>query len=162
MSDRPAATAEIDLAGAVEAKLDGFIPPMLATLATTPFDDPDWLFEIKWDGYRLEAVIDGDRVRTYTRRGQDGATYFPGLLTPTSWIAANQAIVDGEVVALDENGAPDFGLLQEAISGFRSGDRARQRAAAARSRGSCTRHSTCSISTAARCSGSRSRTASGC
>jgi bifunctional non-homologous end joining protein LigD len=125
LSNMPAATAQIDLAGAIEAKLDGFVSPMLATLATTPFDDPDWLFEVKWDGYRLEAVIDGERVRTFTRRGQDGATYFPGLLSPTSWIAAREAIVDGEVVALDENGAPDFGLLQEAISGFRSGDRGR-------------------------------------
>ena len=123
MSDSPAPTAEIDLAGAVDAPLKGFISPMLATLASTPFNDPDWLFEIKWDGYRLEAVVDGDQVRTYTRRGIDGATYFPGLLSPPTWIAANQAVVDGEVVALDEDGAPDFGLLQEAISGLRSGSR---------------------------------------
>ncbi len=124
VSDRPAATAEIDLAGAVEAPFPGFISPMLATLASGPFSDPDWLFEVKWDGYRLQATINNGVVKTYTRRGLDGATYFPGLLAPASWIAAEQAIVDGEVVALDENGAPDFGLLQEAISGLRSGGRA--------------------------------------
>jgi bifunctional non-homologous end joining protein LigD len=62
-------------------------------------------------------------VRTFTRRGLDGDTYFRGLLAPPTWIAAEQAIVDGEVVALDEDGAPDFGLLQEAISGLRSGGR---------------------------------------
>jgi bifunctional non-homologous end joining protein LigD len=121
MSDMPAATAEIDLAGAVDSPLPGFIPPMLATLAQpTPFDDPDWLFELKWDGYRIESIVNDGDVRTYTRRGLDGATYFPGLLTPPTWIDARQAIVDGEVVALDEEGAPDFGLLQEAISGLRS------------------------------------------
>jgi bifunctional non-homologous end joining protein LigD len=124
VSDRPAATAEIDLAGAIEAPFPGFTPPMLATLASGPFSDPDWLFEVKWDGYRLQATINNGVVKTYTRRGLDGATYFPGLLAPASWIAAEQAIVDGEVVALDENGAPDFGLLQEAISGFRAGVRA--------------------------------------
>jgi bifunctional non-homologous end joining protein LigD len=122
ISDMPAAAAEIDLAGAVEAPLRGFVSPMLATLATSPFDDPDWLFEIKWDGYRLQAIVDGGKVRTYTRRGLDGATYFPGLLSPPSWIAAESAIVDGEVVAVDQDGAPDFSLLQEAISGLRSGD----------------------------------------
>jgi bifunctional non-homologous end joining protein LigD len=121
MSDMPASTAQIDLAGAVEAPLPGFIPPMLATLAQpTPFDDPDWLFEVKWDGYRIESIVNDGNVRMYTRRGLDGATYFPGLLTPATWIDASQAIVDGEVVALDEEGAPDFGLLQEAISGLRS------------------------------------------
>jgi bifunctional non-homologous end joining protein LigD len=123
VSDRPAATAEIDLAGAVEAPFPGFISPMLATLASGPFSDPDWLFEVKWDGYRLQATINNGVVKTYTRRGLDGATYFPGLLAPASWIAAEQAIVDGEVVALDEDGAPDFSLLQEAISGLRSGVR---------------------------------------
>jgi bifunctional non-homologous end joining protein LigD len=123
MSDMPAAAAEIDLEGAVEAPLPKFVPPMLATLATTAFDDPDWLYEIKWDGYRLQAVVDLGKVRTFTRRGLDGETYFPGLLSPASWIAAETAVIDGEVVALDENGAPDFPLLQEAISEFRSGVR---------------------------------------
>jgi bifunctional non-homologous end joining protein LigD len=122
ISDKPAATAEIDLTGAVEAPLPGFIPPMLATLGSTPFSDPDWLFEIKWDGYRLQAIVDAGKVRTYTRKGLDGATYFPGLLTsPASWVSADQAILDGEVVALDEGGAPDFGLLQEGISNLRAG-----------------------------------------
>ena len=124
MSDMPAATAEIDLSGAAEAPLPGFIPPMLATLGSAAFSDPDWLFEINWDGYRLQAIVDHGNVRTYTRKGLDGSTYFPGLLsTPAKWIAAGQAIVDGEVVALDESGAPDFGLLQEGISNLRTGSR---------------------------------------
>ena len=89
---------------------------MLATLTDQPFSNPDWLYEIKWDGYRIEAVVDDGKVRLWTRNGKDGETYFPGLLSPPSWIDAQQAIVDGEVVALDENGRPDFGLLQERIS----------------------------------------------
>jgi bifunctional non-homologous end joining protein LigD len=112
ISQAPAATAEIDLTGAVEAKMPPYIEPMLATLATTPFSDPDWLYEIKWDGFRVQAVIDGGKVKTWTRGLKDAEPYFPGLLSPPSWIAATQAIVDGEVVAIDEDGRPDFPLLQ--------------------------------------------------
>ena len=60
----PAAAAEIDLTGAVEAQMPPYIEPMLATLASKPFSDPDWLYEIKWDGFRVQAV---DRWR----EGQD-------------------------------------------------------------------------------------------
>jgi bifunctional non-homologous end joining protein LigD len=111
-----AATAQIDLEGAVDAPLPKRIEPMLATLATKPFRDPDWLFEIKWDGYRLEAIVDDRKVRTWTRNGQDGNGYFPGLLDPPTWIDARQAIVDGEVAAIDDQGLPDFNVLQERIS----------------------------------------------
>jgi bifunctional non-homologous end joining protein LigD len=113
--EAPAAAAEIDLTGAVEAPMPPNIEPMLATLASKPFSDPDWLYEIKWDGFRIEAVLDDRKVRLWTRNLKDGATYFPGLLTSGTWIDARQAIVDGEVVALDEAGRPDFGLLQERL-----------------------------------------------
>src|SRR5256885_5848162 len=56
ISEQPAASAEIDLAGAVERPMPDRIEPMAATLAGKAFTDPDWLFEIKWDGYRVEAV----------------------------------------------------------------------------------------------------------
>ncbi|TMG25460.1 MAG: DNA ligase D [Chloroflexi bacterium] len=115
-SGAPAAQAEIDLSKAAPAPLPEFIEPMAATLASTAFDSPDWIFEIKWDGYRVEAIVDGDKVRLRTRHGNDAETYFPRLLTPPSWINAAQAIVDGEVVALDDQGLPDFGLLQLRIS----------------------------------------------
>ncbi len=88
------------------------IEPMLATLASKPFSDPDWLYEIKWDGYRVQAVVADGKVRIWTRNLNDAETYFPKLLNPPSWIDARQAIVDGEVVALDEQGHPDFTLLQ--------------------------------------------------
>jgi bifunctional non-homologous end joining protein LigD len=111
----PAAAAEIDLTGAVEAPMPANVEPMLATLASKAFSDPDWLFEIKWDGFRVQAVVADRKVRTWTRNLKDAATYFPRLLTPPTWIEANDAIVDGEVVALDEAGRPDFGLLQERL-----------------------------------------------
>lgn len=116
ISQAPAAIAEVDLTGAVEAPLPTFIEPMLATLGTHPFDSPDWLFEIKWDGYRVQAVVNDTSVRTFTRNGKSAEQYFPGLLSPVTWIGASSAVLDGEVVALDPNGAPVFELLQQKIS----------------------------------------------
>jgi bifunctional non-homologous end joining protein LigD len=94
-----------------------FIPPMLATLVGAPFDDPDWLFEVKWDGFRVEAVVDGRTVRLWTRGEQDASRYFGPFLDPPTWLGARQAIVDGEVIALDDRGEPDFALLQARIKG---------------------------------------------
>ena len=113
--DAPAPASEhpLDLSVGRPAALPEFIPPMLATLADGAFDDPDWLFEIKWDGYRVQAVVGGDRLRLWTRRRVDAAQYLPELVGDTSWIDADEAVVDGEVVALDEEGRPNFGLLQE-------------------------------------------------
>ncbi len=113
ISQAPAAAAEIDLSGAKTAKLASFIPPMAATLTDKGFRDDDWLFEIKWDGYRVEAVVKDGTARVYTRNGNDAETYFPKLLTKATWIEAGEAIVDGEVVAIGEDGMPDFSLLQE-------------------------------------------------
>ena len=113
----PAASAEIDLSAATDEPMPAFIEPMLATLASRPFSDPDWLFEIKWDGYRVQAVVRDGKVRLWTRNRHDAEAYFPGLLSPPSWLDAREAIVDGEVVALDAAGRPDFGLLQERLGG---------------------------------------------
>jgi bifunctional non-homologous end joining protein LigD len=94
-----------------------FIPPMLATLVGAPFDDPDWLFEVKWDGFRVEAIVESSTVRLWTRGEQDASRYFGPFLDPPTWIDAQSAIVDGEVIALDEHGEPDFTLLQARIKG---------------------------------------------
>ena len=95
-----------------------FVPPMLATLVAAPFDDPDWLFEVKWDGFRVEAIVDGGSTQLRTRGEKDAAQwYFGPFLDPPSWIAAKDAIVDGEVIALDDRGEPDFALLQARIKG---------------------------------------------
>jgi bifunctional non-homologous end joining protein LigD len=119
----PAPLATLDPPGARSAAQPVFLPPMLATPGTAPFDDPDWVFEPKWDGYRLQAIVSGGRVALRTRNGADGAAYFPELLGPPTWLAAPEAIVDGELVALDASGRPDFGLLQ-GRTGRRGGRRA--------------------------------------
>jgi DNA ligase D len=90
-----------------------FIPPMLARAGGSPFDDPDWLFELKWDGYRVQAHVRDGVVRLWTRRRNDAALYFPELTGRPDWLDAREAIVDGEVVALDPEGRPSFELLQE-------------------------------------------------
>src|SRR5215208_6441790 len=94
-----------------------FIPPMLATLTGAPFDDPDWLFEVKWDGFRVEAVVFDGAVRLWTRGEKDASGYFGPFLDAPGWLDAGRAVVDGEVIALDERGEPDFALLQARIKG---------------------------------------------
>jgi bifunctional non-homologous end joining protein LigD len=88
-----------------------FIDPMLATLVAAPFDDPDVLFEFKWDGFRVQAVVRDGTVRTWTRGRQDAEGYFGPFLVPPTWIDASEAIVDGEVIALDPAGEPSFSML---------------------------------------------------
>ena len=90
---------------------------MLATPGTAPFDGDDWLFEPKWDGYRVQAIVADGKVTLRTRNRHDAGRYFPELLGPPTWLAAPEAIVDGEVVALDPEGRPDFGLLQARLGG---------------------------------------------
>ncbi len=114
----PAAEAEIDLSAAVDAPLPDFVPPMKATLGSGAFSDPDWLYEVKWDGYRVEAVVSGRDVHLFTRNRQDAARYFPTLAEARGWIDAREAVVDGEVIAVDDRGRPDFSLLQD-VSGLR-------------------------------------------
>jgi bifunctional non-homologous end joining protein LigD len=119
-ADAPPAVGEVDLTAAPQAPMPDFVPPMLATLADHAFDDPDWLFEVKWDGYRVEAVVRDGRANLWTRNRQDASRYFPDLAGPAPWIDATEAIVDGEVVALDEDGRPRFSLLQDR-TGIRTG-----------------------------------------
>jgi bifunctional non-homologous end joining protein LigD len=115
VAQQPADRARIDLSAAAEATLPRFVEPMRATLVRKAFDDDRWLFEVKWDGFRVEAIIDGADVALRTRNGNDATGYFPDLLGPPTWIEAREAVVDGEVVALDPQGRPDFGLLQQRL-----------------------------------------------
>lgn len=109
----PAADPGANLSAAREGPMPDFVPPMLATLTEGGFDDPAWLFEVKWDGYRVQATVRDGRTRLWTRKRVDAAGYFPDLAAEQGWIAADRAIVDGEVVALDEEGRPSFSLLQD-------------------------------------------------
>ncbi|KIC95308.1 DNA ligase D [Flavihumibacter solisilvae] len=92
-------------------KLGNFIKPMLATAIKTPFDDKEWLYEIKWDGYRAIAEVDNGEVRFYSRNGLDFSQRFPSILNELKKLKG-QAIIDGEVVLLNDKNLPDFQKLQ--------------------------------------------------
>ena len=98
------------------------IHPMLATPTGKAFDDPDWLFEIKWDGYRAIAFIEDGRVRLVSRNQNDLTAQFPELGSLPQFVKAQRAILDGEIVALDEEGRPSFSLMQQR-TGFQPGKR---------------------------------------
>lgn len=98
------------------------IHPMLATPVDAPFDGAEWLFEIKWDGYRAVAFIEDGKVRLVSRNQNDLTARYPELKDLPQFIKAETAILDGEVVALDEQGRPSFSLMQQR-AGFRPGGR---------------------------------------
>jgi bifunctional non-homologous end joining protein LigD len=93
------------------AKMPSGVKPMLATLVDEPFDDKDWIFEIKWDGYRALAEIHKDRVHLYSRNFQSFDRRFPPLVDDLNSIKVD-ALLDGEIVVLDEQGKPSFQLVQ--------------------------------------------------
>jgi bifunctional non-homologous end joining protein LigD len=95
---------------------------MLATPTGKAFDNPDWLFEIKWDGYRAVAFIENGRVRLVSRNQNDLTTQFSELGSLPQFVRAEHAILDGEIVALDEEGRPSFSLMQQR-TGFQPGKR---------------------------------------
>jgi bifunctional non-homologous end joining protein LigD len=101
--------------GAVKAKLPEKLSPQLATLATAIPVTGEWLSEIKFDGYRLMARIDGGQARLFTRGGHDWSDKMPGLVTQLQGLGVNSAWLDGEIVVLNEAGRPDFNRLQKAF-----------------------------------------------
>jgi bifunctional non-homologous end joining protein LigD len=104
------------------------LEPMLATAAKRPPDGDEWAFELKWDGVRALAFAEPDELRLSVRRGTDVAQRYPELAGLSEALAGRAAILDGEVVAFDEAGAPSFGLLQRRM-GLTDPGRIRRRAA---------------------------------
>src|SRR5881296_3577899 len=98
------------------------VEPMLATLADRPFSDPHWLFEIKWDGVRALARIENGTLTLRSRTGVDIVKRYPELASLPDALAARQAILDGEIVALDAQGHSDFERLQERMHVRAPGD----------------------------------------
>jgi bifunctional non-homologous end joining protein LigD len=94
------------------------IYPMLAESIEKPFNGKDWLFEIKWDGYRAVAFIEHGKVRLVSRNQNELTARYPELKDLPQFIKAKSVIVDGEVVALDAEGKPSFSLMQQR-TGFR-------------------------------------------
>jgi len=114
-----ASSAVKDLPGAVKRPMPSSITPMLATSVERPFDDPEWLFEIKWDGYRAISFIQHGGVRLVSRNHNDLTPQFPELRNLVGVVKATTAVLDGEVAALDEQGRASFSLMQQR-TGFRA------------------------------------------
>ena len=121
-SDLPAEAAELDLAAAPEAAMPRSIEPMMASLANKPFSHPDWLFEVKWDGIRAIAFVSPDGVRLSSRRGNDCTAQYPELARIGRELEAETCVIDGEIVAYDEDGIPNFHLLQQRMNLQRAAD----------------------------------------
>jgi bifunctional non-homologous end joining protein LigD len=94
------------------SKLGSFISPMLATLSDDPaFDNPKWIYEIKWDGYRAVAELNGNDTRFYSRNGLTYQKAYPKVFNELVKIKT-KAVIDGEVVVYDHNGKPSFNAIQ--------------------------------------------------
>ena len=90
-----------------------FLPPMMAESAKAPVDSPDWIFEIKLDGYRAITVFDSaGKPHLWSRNGLPLEAKFPAVANAVSKLKLRSTVLDGEVVAVDENGIPRFQLLQ--------------------------------------------------
>jgi len=87
------------------------ITPMLATQVNAPFDHPDWLFEVKWDGYRAMAEVRDGGVALYSRNGISFNNKYVPLVDSLRKFEFD-AVLDGEIVVVDDQGRPDFQLLQ--------------------------------------------------
>jgi bifunctional non-homologous end joining protein LigD len=101
------------LKGAFAAPMPKAIYPMLATPVDKPFDDDKWLFEIKWDGYRAVAFVNDGEVRLVSRNQNDLTRQYPELAEIPGGLKASSAVLDGEIVALDDEGRSSFSLMQQ-------------------------------------------------
>jgi bifunctional non-homologous end joining protein LigD len=86
----------------------GFVPPCLPTKAPQPPSGDTWVHEIKHDGFRVIARKDGDRVRLYSRPGDDLTHRFPLIADALTRLRSRSCIIDGEAVACDDNGLASF------------------------------------------------------
>ncbi len=112
----PGPSAPAKVKGARRAAMPERIEPMLATLVDEPLSDPDWLFEIKWDGERALAWVKDGKVELRSRAGRSITSQYPELQALGESLRARRAVVDGEIVVLDEEGRSDFGRLQRRMN----------------------------------------------
>jgi bifunctional non-homologous end joining protein LigD len=102
-----------ELEGAKKAPMPARVGVMLATPSAHAFSDPNWLFEIKWDGVRALAFIENAKLTLRARSGSDITSHYPELSALPASLSAQQALVDGEIAVLDARGHSDFEMLQE-------------------------------------------------
>lgn len=101
-----------NLGDAPEKPMSHAVKPMLATLTKEPFDHPDWNFEVKWDGYRAIAEVGEGNVALYSRHQLSLGQKFPPVVDSLRKFGF-EAVLDGEIVVLDDRGLPDFQMLQD-------------------------------------------------
>jgi bifunctional non-homologous end joining protein LigD len=102
-----------ELEGAKKGPMPSRLEPMLTTIGERPFSSTDWLFEIKWDGVRALSWIDEGKLTMRSRLGREITSHYPELGMLPDAFTVKQAIVDGEIVTLDERGLSSFERLQE-------------------------------------------------
>jgi bifunctional non-homologous end joining protein LigD len=116
--------AEKDPISAVSG-LPAVFAPMLPTLTEKAFDSPEHLFEVKWDGVRVLAFCEGSSTRLYSRTGREVTHQYPEFNQLAARLNVPNAVLDGEIVALDANSRPSFERLQSRINLSRPSDIAR-------------------------------------
>src|SRR6267142_834189 len=94
--------------------LPGWIKPRLTKLVDQPPDGPEWLHEIKFDGYRMHARLDRATVRLLTRTGLDWTPKYPAIAAAIASLPAGQAYLDGELCGVRPDGTTSFSLIQNA------------------------------------------------
>jgi bifunctional non-homologous end joining protein LigD len=119
-SDRAAAEAAPAPRGPRADRLPDFIEPQLAKLAAKPPPGEAWAHEIKFDGYRMQLRVEAGHAAIRTRKGLDWSSRYPEVVAAGASLP--DGIYDGEVVALDKTGAPDFAALQAAMADGRTGE----------------------------------------
>ncbi len=111
-----------DLTGARTASFPRWIEPMHASLSEGPFSSEDWFFEPKLDGVRAVSLIQRGNVSIFSRRGLDATKQYPGIAEELREQAEPEMVLDGEIVAFDENGVPSFQELQQRLNLMRESD----------------------------------------
>lgn len=111
----PAPGIAATVSGAIPSEMPREVAPMLAVPAEAPPTGPDWLYEVKWDGVRALCFLRPDGVRLISRKGTPMDRQYPELAILRHHVEASEAVLDGEIVALDESGRPSFARLQPRI-----------------------------------------------
>ena len=106
--------------GAKKGILPAFLEPSLPQIVDKAPSGPQWVHEIKYDGYRTQARIDGRNIQLLTRKGLDWTKRFPSVTAALKTIGLASAMIDGEIVVEDDSGIPQFGLLQADLSSGRN------------------------------------------
>jgi bifunctional non-homologous end joining protein LigD len=101
-----------DLSDAPKGSMPHNVQPMLATPADEPFDHPDWVFEVKWDGYRAIAEVSREKVRLYSRNKRPFEQRFASVVDSLRHLGFD-AVIDGELMVLDQSSKPRFQLIQD-------------------------------------------------